>query len=166
MSDWLELFNAYRAPAQHIASLLLAAAGWRWGGGPERWMTAAFVLTMIMPLYLIRLAGGDTLAEYQWAYVTLDLIAAAIFTAVAVNANRNYPLWVAGFQLVAVGAHMVGALVPAVSPLALAILIIGPSYCQLLVLFAGFVRHVRRERQFGPYRAWRTSPSPIGGLTA
>lgn len=167
MSDWLELFNAYRAPAQHIAGLLLAVAIWRWGGSPERWLAAVFLSTMVAPIYLARIIGIQSLAVGQWAnyYVLIDVIAAVLFVGVALNANRNYPMGIAAFQLVAVGAHMVEAVADRASPLAIAILVIGPSYFQLLLLLGGFIRHVRRERHFGPYRAWRVAPPAIGGLT-
>jgi hypothetical protein len=77
------------------------------------------------------------------------------FAAIALNANRNYPLWAAGFQLVAVGSHLVRGLVDSVSPIAYAILAVGPSYCQLALLFAGLLRHRARLRRYGPYRDWR-----------
>ena len=167
MSDWLELFNAYRAPAQHLVGLLLVAAVWRWGGSPERWLAAVFIATMVVPVYVTRTLGIQTFAVGPWAnyYVLIDVVAAVLFVGVALNANRNYPMGIAAFQLVAVGAHMVEAMADSASPLAIAILVIGPSYFQLLLLLGGFIRHVRRERQFGPYRAWRTAPPAIGGLT-
>jgi hypothetical protein len=159
MLEWLEFSNTYRAPAQHLVSILLAGAIWRWGGAPERWLIAIFLATMVLPMYV--LWGLDPPPEWQGVaarvYTMLDLLAAVLFVAVALNANRNYPLWIAGFQLVAVGAHVVRVMVESAAPLAYAILIIGPSYCQLLVLAVGFVRHVLRERRFGPYRAWRQS---------
>ena len=89
-----------------------------------------------------------------------DLIATAGFTAVALNANRLYPLWIAGFQLVALGANAIKGALDGVSVLALMILIAGPAYCQLLLIFIGFVRHVRRKRNFGNYRDWRSSVAP------
>lgn len=165
MSDWLELFNTYRASAQHIASLLLAAAAWRWGGSPERWLAAVFLATMVAPIYIVRIFGFQAFAVGPWAayYILIDIVAAVLFVGVAINANRNYPLGIAAFQLVAVSAHMVRAMADSASPLAIAILVIGPSYFQLLLLLGGFIRHVRRERRFGQYRAWRIGPAnPYG----
>jgi hypothetical protein len=160
MLDPLELFNAYRAPTQHLVSLLLAAAIWRWGGAPERWLIGVFVATMIAPVYIVPWLdpASGPIAPNEPIYVLIDVLAAGLFVGVALNANRNYPLWIAGFQLVAVAAHAVDALIDGVSPLAHAILAIGPSYGQLLLLIFGFVRHRARERRFGPYRAWRRSP--------
>jgi hypothetical protein len=161
----IDLFNAYRGDAQHIASVVLALAIWRWGASPERWMIGIFLLTMVVPNYLAELFGISVMVfgPAAWIYVVIDIVAAVVMVGIAVNANRNYPLWVAAFQLVALGAHAVRGLVDSVSPLAYVILASGPSYCQLLLIFGGFVRHVRRERRFGPYREWRglRGPDPL-----
>ncbi|MCR9181183.1 MAG: hypothetical protein NXH71_13275 [Erythrobacteraceae bacterium] len=153
----LELINIYRADLQHIASVLLALAIWRWGGGPERWLIGIFIGTMVLPIYASGLLGlgGPIEGAFAWLFLVLDLLAAAGFVIVAINANRIYPLWIAGFQLVAICAHMIKGMVDGVSPLAIAILVIGPSYFQLLLIFVGFLRHRRREQRFGPYRDWR-----------
>lgn len=158
----LELFNTYRGDAQQIVSVLLTLAIWRWGAAPERWLICLFVATMVFPVWLFEWFGlGDlALGPHAWIYVAIDIAAGIGFVAVALNANRNYPLWVAGFQLVAISAHAVKALVDTVSPLAYLILATGPSYCQLLLIFGGFVRHRMRMKTFGPYRAWR-APLPV-----
>lgn len=160
MGEWLELFNAYRVPAQHLTSFLLAAAIWRWGAGPERWLIAIFIGTMVMPVYVVWWLGLGALETGPHApiFMGIDMLAAVLFTGIALNANRNYPLWIAGFQVVAVGAHIVKALLAdSVSPLAVAVLVIGPSYFQLLLLAGGFFRHTRRQRRHGRYREWRAS---------
>jgi hypothetical protein len=163
MSEWFEWFNGYRVPAQHLTSLLLAAAIWRWGGAPERWVIGVFLATMVVPVYVAEAFGMTAidLGPYAPSVVTLDLLAAIMFVGIALNANRNYPLWIAGFQLVAVVAHLVKAVVSNVSPLAYAVLVIGPSYCQLLLLLGGFARHALRQRRFGPYREWRTGAKTL-----
>lgn len=167
MTELVEFLNTYRAPAQHFVAILLAAAMWRWGGAPERWLGAVFVATMVATVYVLNsLFPARKLDDPWFMYrMMVDVVAAVTFIAIALKANRNYPLWIAGFQLVSLGAYLVKAVAPDVSQLALVILIIGPSYCQLLVLFGGFVRHLRRERRFGPYRDWRITPPAIGGLT-
>lgn len=166
MSDWLEIFNTYRAPTQHLVSVMLAAACWRWGGSPERWLSGIFLAAMVLPVYLFRAFGvtkGLEIGPYASLVMLIDLFAAAMFVGVALQANRSYPLWIAGFQLVALGAHLVRGMVDSVSPLAVAVLVIGPSYFQLLLILCGFVRHLQRQRRFGPYREWRIA-APRGGM--
>jgi hypothetical protein len=160
----LEVFNTYRGDVQHLASVILAVAIWRLGAAPERWMMAIFIAAMVLPTRLFGLLGlgNPAFGHYAWIYVAIDIAAGIGFVAVALNANRNYPLWVAGFQLVAISAHAVKALVDTVSPLAYLILASGPSYCQLALIFGGFVRHRMRLRVFGPYRAWRAPMSLAG----
>ncbi len=153
----LDLFNEYRVVAQHIASVMLALAIWRWGAGPERWLIGIFVVAMVVPIYMFRtLALGNIhFGPLAWVGVTIDAAALAAFVLVALNANRNYPLWVAGLQLVAVGAHGARGMVDSISPFAYLLLSVGPAYGQLLLIFGGFVRHVRRRQRFGDYRDWR-----------
>jgi len=155
----LDLLNHHRLEALHITCFILALAIWRWGASPERWLIGVFITTMIAPVYLSQWLDLGNLAfgPYSWAYVGIDMLATIGFMTIALNANRNYPLWVAGFQLVAVGAHAVRGLGELVSPLAYLILAAGPSYCQLLLIGGGFIRHARRERRFGSYRDWRVT---------
>ena len=159
----LELFNTYRADAQHLVSVLLALAIWRWGGGPERWLFGLFIGTMVLPLYLFRglALGNPAFGPNTWLYLGFDVVATIGFVLVALYANRNYCLWVAGFQLVAIGAHGVRELIDTVSPMAFVVLVSGPSYCQVLLILGGFMRHVRRVRRFGPYRDWRGKTGPV-----
>ena len=154
----LDFLNAYRADLQYIASFVLGLAMWRWGAGPERGMAILFAGVLILPAVLFRffLNGALLFSSYGLVYVALDVIALLGFAAIALNANRNYPLWVAGFQIVAVGSHVVRGMVDSVSPIAYMVLVVGPSYCQLVLLAAGLLRHRARQARFGPYREWRS----------
>lgn len=160
MLEWL---ISYRADAQHIGSLILGLAMWRLGGGPERAAGAAFIGLLIVPAMTARLTGFSLVmfGDLAWTYVLLDIAAAGAFVVIALNANRGYLLWIAGFQLVAVSAHVVRMVIDTVSPIAYVILAVGPSYSQLLLLWAGLISHRQRLRRHGPYRDWR--PSLPGG---
>lgn len=164
----LDLFNTYRADAQHIASVLLALAIWRWGAGPERRLIAVFIATMVVPVHFLQAikSGHPAFSGFAGLYAGIDLVAGFAFVWIALQANRNYPLWIAAFQLVAIASHMVKAMVDAMSPMAYAIMVVGPSYCQLLLIFAGFVRHIQRTRRFGRYRDWRRGVPREGWLKA
>lgn len=166
MDQVFDVLNAYRSLAQQMVSFALAAAIWRWGGGPERWMIGIFITTMVLPVYVIWALGLQAVENGPYAPLVflVDAIAAALYIAIALHANRNYPLWVAGFQVVSVVAHMAKVMVDSVSPLAFAVLVIGPSYGQLLAIAGGFIRHVLRERRFGLYREWRLTPPGLRWL--
>lgn len=154
----IDLVNNHRGDLQYISSLLVGLAMWRWGGGPERGVAIFFTGVLILPLVAFRIFGTGTLifGNFAMLYVGLDAIALLGFVLIALNANRNYPLWIAGLQLVAVGAHMVRGFADAVSPLAYAILAVGPSYGQLVLMIIGLLRHRWRLRRYGEYRDWRT----------
>lgn len=164
----LDFIANHRADLQYIASLLMGLAMLRWGGGPERAIAVMFTGVLMLPLIAFRLAmtsGTMMLGDLAPIYIALDAIALAGFVLIALNANRNYPLWIAGFQMVAVGAHLVKGLVDVVSPLAYVLLAVGPSYFQLVLMLAGLLRHRRRLRRYGPYRDWRTGHG-LPGLAA
>jgi hypothetical protein len=153
----LDFLNAYRADMQYIASLVLGLALWRWGGGPERGMAIMFSGVMLLPSLAFHLLadGAMIFGSFSLVYMIADGIALIGFVLIGLNANRNYPLWIAAFQIVAVGSHLVKQTVDAVSPIAYMVLAVGPSYCQLLLLSVGLLRHRSRVRRFGPYRDWR-----------
>lgn len=154
----IEFIANHRADLQYIASLVLGLAMLLRGGGPERAIAVMFTGVLMMPLIIFRLlkTGGTMMfGDLAMIYVALDVIALGGFVLIALNANRNYPLWIAGFQMVAVGAHLVRGIIDSVSPVAYVVLAVGPSYGQLLLMLAGFLRHRARIRQFGSYRDWR-----------
>ena len=166
MTDLLDFFNSYRVLFQHLSAFILAAAIWRWGAGPERWLIAVFLATMVLPIYAIWGFGTKSLTDASYApwYFAIDVVAVGLYVLIAMHANRNYPMWVAGLQLVSVVAHLVGAMVDTITPLAMAMLVIGPSYGGLAVIAVGFWRHRQRERRYGRYREWRADPPSLAWL--
>jgi hypothetical protein len=143
---------------QIVAIGLLALAAWRVGDGPERILAGVLVgLMVLFPLYHLVLEGLPFMPPRWLAYLLLDSAALAVALAVALRANRIYPLWFAAFQLLAVLAHLARELATGVARLAYMMMYIGPSYCQILLLAGGIWFHRRRVARFGPYRAWRSS---------
>lgn len=129
----------------------------RWGAGPERAVAVVFIGLFTVPAILFELLDGRILlfSGGGLMYASVDIVAAIAFIVIALNANRNYTLWIAGFQLVAMSAHGVRYVTDAVTPLAHAVMVIGPSYFQLVLMAVGLIRHVKRRRRFGDYRDWR-----------
>ncbi|TRD11787.1 hypothetical protein FGU71_07890 [Erythrobacter insulae] len=158
----------YRVEFQRLASILLMLAALKWGSAPERAVTLVFAVLFTLPLSAFEFwAEGPLIFSGSGSiYIALDLVALALFLAIALNANRTYTLWIAGFQIVPLASHLVRGVVDAVSPLAYAVLAIGPSYFQLILMGGGLLFHIRRKKRYGEYRAWRVqSFAPFNSKT-
>lgn len=158
----LEIFLEYRDDGQRIASVILALAMWRWGSVPERLVSWSFVVLFTIPTTALEYVFQRSIVFVEGGvyYTVMDMIALAVFVAVALNANRNYTLWIAGFQIIAVVSHFVRYVTEVVTPIAHAVMVIGPGYFQLILMLVGLIRHVRRKEKHGKYRDWRMGFSP------
>lgn len=157
----LELVLIWKWPIQvalFVAALIFA---WRCGQAPERLCAATLNLSMIALFAMLALwpvHGHVTLFGFVNAeFLTLDLLMTAAFIAIAVKANRLYPIWLSSIQLVALTSHFSAGL-KASNPPAYAVMAILPSYLQAIIVLWG--TEVQRRRS-GTVRAWRSDP-PIG----
>lgn len=129
------------------------------GASAERTMALAMICQVPVLLIEQLLFGSrNPASSYQrveTGMLLVDLMSLALYVAVALRANRNYPLLVAGAQLVAVMGHVVRAMNDDLLPRAYASLVIAPTHFQIIVLIVGTLAHARRERRFGPYPSWR-----------
>lgn len=152
---WLNEFNTA------MLALVLAAA-LRWGAGPERLCAAIMVgMDAIDLVYHFIVGRGAFYESVDIGHLLIDLAAATAFLAVALKANRIYPLWMAALQLISVLAHFAREVNPRAAGLAYAYLGFGPFYLELVVLFAGIALHANRVRRKGMYRSWRASSSRL-----
>lgn len=162
--DWTELLNSdYRALVQQYLSWSLIVAAFVWGGGPERAVAATWLVcfkgTKFVRDYVFD--GGRQLLDVDFYWAFSDLTAGALFVAIGLFANRNYTMWIAGLQLLAMSAHIARGVAEAVSPIGYAFMVIGPSWIQLFFLGIGLLRHVLRKRKHGEYRDWRIKKPKI-----
>lgn len=155
-----ELITTHRAYLQYLAILFLAAIGlWR-GGGPEK--AIGLVLIAILSLTLtfhFLLSPGTKRAfdQVDLELLVLDALAAIALAVIALKANRIYPLWVFGAQLISVATHLSRELSQIMNPLAYFLLYVLPSYIQICAYAMGIYCHLRRKRKYGTYRSWRRS---------
>ena len=162
----LDLFVYYRAPAQTVAFVAIAAWAFWKGGGPEKSMAAVLLAMKLCDAAYHAIWDVELdFATTEWFHFTSDILVCAAMVAIALFANRMYTLWMAAFQIIAVNAHLARELVEGIAPIAYVILYIAPSYFQIILLACGIWLHRGRLGRFGPYRDWRTSsfPAPVGG---
>ena len=156
----LLLASETRTWAQDGLILGLCVAAFVWGRLPERAAIAIWIVCLELSDLIYRdLFGYQILVDQVDMYLAAkDVAAGLLWVVLALYANRNYPLWIAGVQLLAVGAHVARGLLEAIAPISYAFLIVAPGWIILVMMAIGFTRHIMRERRFGPYRSWRTSP--------
>ena len=143
---------------------LAGFALWR-GAGPEK--ACALTLLSLMAVddaYHLAFGSFYPLDRADPWHVFIDSIALVVFVAIALRANRFYPMVLAAAQLVSVTAHIVRMTVPQMTSLSYYLLYVMPFYFAIIVLAGGLWRHRQRSNRLGPYREWRrTGPAPIGG---
>lgn len=160
------LASEYRPMLQDALAFSVCLAAFRWGRGPERAIAAVWLVLFEGAARVNQyfFADGYRLTEVDIFLASADTLAGILFVVIALYANRNYPLCIAGVQILAIAAHLARGMIEAISPIAYAIMVIGPGWFQLIFFAAGLTRHILRERRFGRYRDWRnvpTAPPPM-----
>ena len=140
-----------------LTVILCVLAFWK-GGGPEKAIasTLAGMWLVDQAVHVVLQLQGATVA-IPVGHLVIDIAATVAFVWTALVANRVYPLWIAGLQLISTLAHLVRMLQPSISQSAVAILMVSPSYFEILVFAIGTWCHLRRLKQMGPYRSWSGS---------
>ena len=158
------LLSEPRIYTQALLAWIICIAALVWGGGPERAVAVTWLLVFELGSRILPPLVGE---GYQFDSVdtwlgTADLLAGSLWVLIALYANRNYTLWIAGLQLLAMTSHLAKGLVETISPIAYAVMAVTPSWFQLAFLAIGVVRHVQRKRRYGSYRDWRVVSTPVG----
>lgn len=146
---------------QYGACALLFLLSLRSGAMPERILSGLFVAMPISDaLYHLAARGAIYLGTLNAGHFFIDAAAFAIAFAVALFANRIYPLWIAGVQLIALLSHFYKLVLGDFNLLAYQIMQTMPSYLQVVVLACGVIAHILRRKTMGSYPSWRTSFAP------
>lgn len=156
------LLSDSRALVQDILAWTICIAALVWGGAPERAVASVWLVFFELLPGGYALATGSNLRPegVDPFFAIVDLAAVISWIAIALYANRNYTLWIAAMQVLAMTAHLARGLVEAISPVAYVTMVAVPGWFQLLLLAAGLGRHIVRKRRFGEYRDWRVGRGP------
>lgn len=125
------------------------------GGAPERvaggLLIGAFLLGL--PVHLAMGAAGYASAIAGAAAIDVALLVALIV--LAHRSTRYWPLWVAGWQMAAVIAHLAKMLDPTMQATGYAVQAQIWGYPMVLAVGIGAVRHRLRRRAGDPDPAWK-----------
>ncbi|MCJ8157040.1 hypothetical protein [Sphingomonas sp. LaA6.9] len=139
-------------------ALLLTCFGYAWlrGGGPER-AAATIILTGTVLTTLTYQPFATRFQSVETSAFLIDLAVWLALLALALKAERFWPLWIAGLQGVAVVVHAVKILDPTILRWAYAFLMAIWVYPMMLILTIGIWGHQRRVMQYGADPSWTRS---------
>lgn len=129
------------------------------GGAPER-VAALTVLAGVGLSVASVPIGYHRFVGVEIDILVLDLTMLIAFQALALTANRFWPMWIAGLQQATVLVHFAKLLAPDIFPLGYAMGLRGWAYMTLVLLAVGTWRHRDRLRLRGADLAWSHRAAP------
>ena len=146
---------------QIVLLLIAFGAAVRRAGWPERIAAILMLGSHALDRYYHWGIGGQgSYQQVDLGHLAIDLYLLAGFLAIALRADRQWTLWAAGAQIVALLSHPVRLVSGEVAELAYAVMIRAPSWLQIALLYVGvaFVARRRSQAQRSAPR-WRRSPA-------
>lgn len=148
----------FRGSLQNVVCAILFVVAFVKGDAPERILASSLLATPIAVFtYRMVLGGVGVYQNVDLGLVAIDLALFAVIWWVALRANRIYPLWLGGAQLVSVLGHLYRFAIVKIQPMAYAVMIRMPFYVLLLAMSIGLAFHIARKRRIGSYPSWRAS---------
>ena len=136
-----------RFSIQTALLLLVALFALTKGGRPER-----HVAIILCGMFLANLAHAGIFGRWTdygttpWFRIVLDTTGFALILAVALRADRWWPLWVSGVQLLAVLAHLLRVIDASLPPLVYAVMERWPFWIAIAITGIGTLLYHRRAR--------------------
>ena len=128
---------------------------WRFGARPERLGVAIMAGSTLLDMAYHALVGLARYASIDLGHLIINVSCLTTFTALALRANRVWPLWCSAFQIIMTLGHLGEAVYPSGSPLAYWWMTYLPTIGQLGTISLGVVAHAARYARIGRYRDWR-----------
>lgn len=130
------------------------------GGVPERWAMAAWILASILSTAAVLLRLG-TYETVQFGVLAIDVVLLAFLIGLSLKADRYWPLWMTGFHLWGIFAHLAKWLLPTLHPAAYAIGQAVGSYAIIGTMVLGTWKHRQRLTRRGVDNSWSGSFAPF-----
>jgi hypothetical protein len=146
-------------PLNVVVYAILLVACWayalRRGGPPER--IGASILAV--GSFLSAATASVSMIGYrsvETGILIVDLLCLVSFLALALRADRFWPLWVAALQIIGTAGHSVKFVDPDIIRRAYAFILVIWAYPMILLLVVGTRRHQQRLSRFGIDKSWST----------
>lgn len=123
------------------------------GGGPERVASTVFVVGSIVTA-LVANEAAARFRSIEIGILAVDVAALAAFLAIALCAERLWPLWLTALQLIGTAAHLARVTDSAMIPWGYAFALAFWSYPMLLLIILGTWNHQKRLARTGVDRSW------------
>jgi hypothetical protein len=138
--------------------LLVGCCGYAFlrGGIPERIAALIFVAAAILTLVALS-SPAIRWHSVEYGAFLVDVATLLSLVALALRANRLWPLWVTALQAIGTTGHAVKLADPEVIRWAYAFALAFWSYPMLALLAFGTWNHQRRLARFGVDRSWSSS---------
>jgi hypothetical protein len=124
-------------------------SAWRVGGKPERYVATIYATMLVVGSSYEFFFNPTDQASYEDlhpARFLLDAVALLAVTAIALQFDRWWTLWVGSAQLIAVVAHLLRALALPIPALAYAVMERWPVWIAISLTGLGTFLHHRREQ--------------------
>ncbi|VWX52258.1 hypothetical protein [Novosphingobium sp. 9U] len=145
-----------------LVAAMTCGAAVRYGSAPERVLSSAFLASLLLEEAFAALVGREFATQYDAIYLALELVLLLVVCAVALRANRVYPLWLGGAQIIAVAAHALPRTLGEGSLLACELIDTGGVAVGLFVLIVGLRCHARRQQRLGrTYPDWTVAAERV-----
>lgn len=162
MFEWLWAAKPF---LQYGYGALLLLAALSWGAAPERILaTTLAAMLAVDQLYHFVVGGSIVWHHANVGHMVIDCMVFAVVLPVAQRANRIYPLWIGGAQIIALMAHVYRLSLVEINRFAYDMMAVIPSYIQLTAMTLGLAFHMSRRKRLGSYPSWRSSSYPVQGL--
>ena len=148
----------------NVVLLATCFYAWVWGGAPERIAAGLFVAASAVT-YVLPFDPDINFHHVEWANLAIDCAMLLSLGALALVADRFWPMWLSGLQLMMVAVHGVRAYQPGLLPLTYSLVLSKLAYVALVILAIAVARHRSRIAPGGHEHDWtrqrlRTSALP------
>lgn len=142
----------------YFVALLILCTGYAFvaGGWPERIGAGSYALASAAT-HLLLLNRTGRWRDLEFGVLIVDVLLFLVFTALALRANRFWPIWVSALLGLGVLGHLARWAGPDVIWWAYAVILSMWSYPILAIIAVGTWQHQRRLGRFGVDKSWSTS---------